>query len=784
MKKLIILISLVLLAMVGYGQVRPPYKVQNPKFIQVYDGDTARVYIYNTNGANNDSIWYGGDLPAYFGWDMVYWPGFVPGLGDTNILFVNGTTGLVGITTPAAIGGAASSKWTYTGTTLHPLDTNKFVAVGTNDADTFNLWVDKYFNMVGHGFIQSHYIGRGAGNSPTNLAFGENNLSLNTTGINNTAIGRYVLDNNTSGEKNTGVGFGVLTNMQTGIGNTAVGADAAQSNISGSGITAIGYAALQTNTNGIRNTAVGGSALYSNDTGRYNTALGWGAGTSCYGSKNVFLGYLAGTNQRYVSNRLFIDNQTRGDSIADFKNALIYGIFDADSSNQYIYLNGNVHIGSYDDGYLLPFLDGNAGEVLTTNGSGTVSWQPASGGDTAFWQKNSKVLSPVATDDTVIIGATANVGTERFGVTGGSVLFSGTTGTTPTSGAGTRLMWIPAKGAFRAGKVTSTLWDAANIGNYSGSGGEDAYASGTHSFCWGSGQGVTGNYSASFGQASDITNAYSFGAGYNCDVSGTASALFGALGVISGDYAFGANLAITNQSYASSVFGRYNVATGTAGSWVSTDPLFQIGNGTGTGGSSNDAFKVLKNGDTYIADGSSSTDPIMTVKATDSTTTIIGDVNQSGGFANFNMAYGSYLDTTDQSPYSGKKKAVRFNVIESESGMSLSASDTVITFAVAGKYLITFSAVMKPSAANKVFDIWVCKNGNNHPMSNTTWTSVGTVDRVITVTFILDFAVGNTLEVCWYTDDASALLNYTTSKTSPDRPVTPSIVLTVNKVSN
>jgi len=55
----------------------------------------------------------------------------------------------------------------------------------------------------------------------------------------------------------------------------------------------------------------------------------------------------------------------------------------------------------------------------------------------------------------------------NFEVKNGSVLFDGTIGNTPVNGAGTRMMWVPSKGAFRAGAVNYTQWDNANIGLYS-----------------------------------------------------------------------------------------------------------------------------------------------------------------------------------------------------------------------------------------------------------------------------------------------------------------------------
>jgi hypothetical protein len=49
-------------------------------------------------------------------------------------------------------------------------------------------------------------------------------------------------------------------------------------------------------------------------------------------------------------------------------------------------------------------------------------------------------------------------------VQNGAVLFNGTIGSTPVSGAGTRMMWIPGKAAFRVGNVSGTQWDESQIG--------------------------------------------------------------------------------------------------------------------------------------------------------------------------------------------------------------------------------------------------------------------------------------------------------------------------------
>ena len=87
------------------------------------------------------------------------------------------------------------------------------------------------------------------------------------------------------------------------------------------------------------------------------------------------------------------------------------------------------------------------------------------------------------------IGIGTNTTPARLTVQEGAVLFNGTTGGVPVSGAGTRLMWVPSKHAFRAGVVTSTQWDNTNIGQRSFvAGGTDNLASGWNSIVAGGGE--------------------------------------------------------------------------------------------------------------------------------------------------------------------------------------------------------------------------------------------------------------------------------------------------------
>jgi hypothetical protein len=172
----------------------------------------------------------------------------------------------------------------------------------------------------------------------------------------------------------------------------------------------------------------------------------------------------------------------------------------------------------------------------------------------------------------------------KLQVQNGSILFDGTTGSTPTSGAGTRMMWVPSKGAFRAGSVLATEWDAANIGTNSIAFGAKTRASGTSSSAFGDSTTASGAQSTAFGSANIASGDQSFVTGFNAIASGKLSCAFG-------DHA-------TSQAYNSFVIGKYNVISGTTTSWVSTDPLFVIGNGSF--GALNNALTVLKNGNVGI----------------------------------------------------------------------------------------------------------------------------------------------------------------------------------------
>jgi hypothetical protein len=245
-----------------------------------------------------------------------------------------------------------------------------------SSTDLFNVRND---GRIGAGKNNNIFIGHGTGlvaTSNYNTIIGESAFTAIATGNANTGVGQNVLDGNTSGASNSALGVNALYQNTTGNDNTAMGYTALTGNairnsafgsgslgshVSGDLNVAVGWYALQTSTVaaestavgassqsggtlGLRNTSVGYASIATNTTGNDNTAIGHQAGFTNVGSSNVFIGKSAGYYQVAVSDKLFIDNQSRADAAGDISKALVYGQFNAAPASQILTFNASVGI--------------------------------------------------------------------------------------------------------------------------------------------------------------------------------------------------------------------------------------------------------------------------------------------------------------------------------------------------------------------------------------------------------------------------------------------------------
>jgi len=200
--------------------------------------------------------------------------------------------------------------------------------------------------------VRNMFVGYHAGYNNTtasdNIFIGDSAGYFSTTGEANVFLGNYAGWSNTTGNSNVMLGNGAGPYNLDGYRNVMVG-------------TTSGY----NNTSGYENIFLGTSAGSNNTTGSCNTYLGRRSGKDNQeGDSSVFIGYYAGAHET-TSNKLYIANSETNDP-------LVYGEFD----NGLLRVNGTLDI---NNAFQFPTSDGTDGQVLRTDGGGTLNWAVANG---------------------------------------------------------------------------------------------------------------------------------------------------------------------------------------------------------------------------------------------------------------------------------------------------------------------------------------------------------------------------------------------------------------------
>ncbi|HTY12843.1 MAG TPA: hypothetical protein VMD02_01500 [Candidatus Omnitrophota bacterium] len=123
-----------------------------------------------------------------------------------------------------------------------------------------------------------------------------------------------------------------------------------------------------------------------------------------------------------------------------------------------------------------------------------------------------------------------------------------------TTGSGTRLIWWPKEAAFRAGNISGSQWDSANIGTGSFAGNINTTASGTYSFAMGNSTSASATNSTAFGNHTTAGGDTSTTFGGYTRASGADSMAMGYLTTTTADYSTVMGWSTTlGSSYANSL---------------------------------------------------------------------------------------------------------------------------------------------------------------------------------------------------------------------------------------
>ena len=366
------------------------------------------------------------------------------------------------------------------------------------------------------------------------------------TGLSTIASGTY---SNSMGHLSTATGYySAAMGYATTAGGNASTAMGYLTTASGHNSTSMG---TQTTASGLNSTAMGQGTTAS---GFYSTAMGFASAATGYYS--AAMGYFTSAKSGFET-----------------------------------------VLGSYNTDYTpLNTVSGDPADRLFSIGNGTSS---SSKSDALVILKNGNTGIGTSLPNA---GALLHIDLDTSTTKG--VLVTGTydlVSTVPNIGAGSRMMFYPGKAAFRAGAVDGTEWDDANVGFGSFATGLNTTASGIFSNSMGYGSTATGYYSAAMGYGSAATGNNSTAMGQGSTASGNISTAMGQASAASGSY----STAMGSNTYAKSsyetVLGRWNTdyTPSSIFTWVASDRLFTIGNGTDFS-SRSDALVVLKNGNTGI----------------------------------------------------------------------------------------------------------------------------------------------------------------------------------------
>jgi hypothetical protein len=152
----------------------------------------------------------------------------------------------------------------------------------------------------------------------------------------------------------------------------------------------------------------------------------------------------------------------------------------------------------------------------------------------------------------------------------------------------------------------------------------------------------------------------------------------------------------------------------------------------------------------------------------------------------YNNTYGSFYDTTNQlNPTASIARAININSTSVSSGVSIQGGNR-ITVDHDGVYNIQFSLQLtKSDAGNDDADIWLRYNGVDVPFSNTMVTLIGNNGKGVAAwNFVQTMTASSYCQIYWSSGDSNLTIYATASQINPIRPATPSIIVTVDKISS
>lgn len=287
-----------------------------------------------------------------------------------------------------------------------------------------------------------------------------------------------------------------------------------------------------------------------------------------------------------------------------------YGSSASFTENMRIKGNGNVGIG----------VNPAAGNKLQVNGkTQTTNFQMTNGAANGYILRSDATGNGTWTNPTSLYSGTLDQAYDFGGAGAGriitadanAVLIQGTdglqvTGTYGTEsgsfalagGANPRMLFVPSKAAFRAGRVTGTQWNIDSIGNYSFAGGLNSRATNIYTFAFGNASRASGINALAIGSSANAIGDYAISLGFQNNATGEFSYATGVSNIARGSVANAQGYFNKVKNFAGTAVGMFNDTSDVVvdpAAAAAGDRIFVVGNGS-TDATRSNAMTVLKNG--------------------------------------------------------------------------------------------------------------------------------------------------------------------------------------------
>jgi len=168
-----------------------------------------------------------------------------------------------------------------------------------------------------------------------------------------------------------------------------------------------------------------------------------------------------------------------------------------------------------------------------------------------------------------------------------------------------------------------------------------------------------------------------------------------------------------------------------------------------------------------------------------------GSVDSNAYVTSSNFSYGSFYDTTTQTALvANTAYPIKLNSTDSTATSGISVitdglgNKTIIKASIEGVYNIAFSAQLRRGSggSSETVDFWLKKGGVNVPYTNTSVSVQANAGLLVAAwNFFIKLNAGEEVQLMWATTSTAIDMNYAAG--TAVHPETPSVILTVNKVS-